>query len=66
MADPILQIKNATKVFGGGLMNSSPPLVALDRFSMDIYEEPARITTIAGESGSGKTTLISACSASCL
>jgi peptide/nickel transport system ATP-binding protein len=60
MADPILQIKNATKTFGGGFMNSNPPLVALDHFNMDIYEEPARITTIAGESGSGKTTLISA------
>jgi peptide/nickel transport system ATP-binding protein len=60
MANPILQIKNATRVFGGGLMDSNPPLVALDHFSMDIYDEPARITTIAGESGSGKTTLVSA------
>jgi len=60
MATPILQIKNATKTFGGGFLDSTPPLVALDRFNLDIYESPARITTIAGESGSGKTTLANA------
>jgi peptide/nickel transport system ATP-binding protein len=57
---PLLQIKNATKVFGGGFLDPTPPLVALDDFSLDICEDPPRITTIAGESGSGKTTLASA------
>jgi peptide/nickel transport system ATP-binding protein len=60
MPNPILQIKNATKTFGGGFLDATPPLVALDRFNLDIYEDPARITTIAGESGSGKSTLVNA------
>ena len=60
MAEPILQIKSATKTFGGGFLDPNPPLVALKDFNLDIYEEPARITTIAGESGSGKTTLANA------
>lgn len=60
MPQPILQIKNATKIFGGGFLDPTPPLVALDGFNLDIHEEPARITTIAGESGSGKTTLANA------
>lgn len=58
MPEPIMQIKNITKVFGGGLFSTSKPVVALDDYSLDIYDEPAKITTIAGESGSGKTTLV--------
>jgi len=58
MAEPILEIKHASKVFGGGLFSTSKPVVALDDYSLDIYDEPARITTIAGESGSAKTTLV--------
>ncbi len=57
MEQPILSIQQATKVFGGGFLSSSKPIVALDQFSLDIYEEQAKIVTIAGESGSGKTTL---------
>jgi oligopeptide/dipeptide ABC transporter ATP-binding protein len=60
MPNPILQIQNATKIFGGGFLESTPPLVALDHFNLDVYEDPARITTIAGESGSGKSTLVNA------
>ena len=60
MANPILQIKSATKAYGGGFLDNTPPLVALDHFNLDIFEEPAHITTIAGESGSGKTTLVNA------
>ena len=60
MATPILQIKDATKVFGGGFLDPNPPLIALDHMNLDVYDEPARITTIAGESGSGKTTLANA------
>ena len=57
MEQPILSIQNATKVYGGGFMSSSEPLVALDQFSLDIDEDKPKIVTIAGESGSGKTTL---------
>jgi peptide/nickel transport system ATP-binding protein len=57
MDEPILSIQNATKVFGGGFLSSSKPIVALDNFSLDVYEKKAQIITIAGESGSGKTTL---------
>ena len=57
MEQPILSIQEATRVFGGGFLSSSKPIVALDRFSLDIYESQAKIITIAGESGSGKTTL---------
>jgi peptide/nickel transport system ATP-binding protein len=58
MSEPLLEIKNVTKVFGGGLLSTSKPVVALDDYSLNIYDEPAKITTIAGESGSGKTTLV--------
>ena len=54
---PILSIQQATKIYGGGVLSSSKSFVALDRFSLDIYREEAKIVTIAGESGSGKTTL---------
>lgn len=57
MEQPILSIQEATKVYGGGFMSSSKPLVAIDKFSLDIDENQPKIVTIAGESGSGKTTL---------
>jgi peptide/nickel transport system ATP-binding protein len=57
MDQPILSIRNVTKVFGGGFLSSSKPIVALDQFSLDVYEKKAQIITIAGESGSGKSTL---------
>ncbi len=60
MGQPLLHIRNATKIYGGGLLGSGRPMVALDRFNLDIADRPATITTIAGESGSGKTTLASA------
>lgn len=60
MAEPLLEIRNATKVYGGGFLSSSQPIVALQDFNLTIYDKPATITTIAGESGSGKTTLVSA------
>ena len=53
----VLSIQQATKVYGGGFLSSSKPLVALDRFSLDINENEGKIVTVAGESGSGKTTL---------
>ncbi len=54
---PILSIQQATKHFGGGFLSSSKPIVALDHFSLDIYQSQSKIITIAGESGSGKSTL---------
>jgi len=56
MAAPLLEVKNLTKVFGGGLLNRSR-MTALEAFSLVVSGEEPRTTTIAGESGSGKTTL---------
>jgi oligopeptide/dipeptide ABC transporter ATP-binding protein len=53
---PLLEIRNLTKVFGGGFL-SHDQTVALEKFSMTIEDTPPTITAIAGESGSGKTTL---------
>lgn len=53
----LIEVRNATKVFGGGLFKRSKPLVALDNLSLTIDEAPPTITAIVGESGSGKTTL---------
>ena len=60
MSQPLLEVRNATKIFGGGFLASGTPTVALQNFNLTITEEPATITTIAGESGSGKTTLANA------
>ena len=54
---PILSIQEVTRLFGGGFLSTSKPIVALDRFSLDIHESQSKIISIAGESGSGKTTL---------
>lgn len=56
MPVPLLEVKNLTKVFGGGLFNSEQT-VALDDFSITIEGATPTVTTIAGESGSGKSTL---------
>ncbi len=60
MTTPLLEIRDATKVYGGGFLSSAEEMVALQNFSMAIHEDKAVITTIAGESGSGKTTLANA------
>jgi len=57
MPTPLMDIRNATKVYGGGFLQGGDQVVALQDFNLTIYEDPATITTIAGESGSGKTTL---------
>ncbi|OUC09720.1 ABC transporter, partial [Litorilinea aerophila] len=57
MSTPLLEIRNATKIYGGGFLKQGRVTVALQDFNMTIEESPATITTIAGESGSGKTTL---------
>lgn len=56
---PLLEIKNATKIYGGGFFRAKSVVVALQDFNLTIDDRPATITTIAGESGSGKTTLAS-------
>ncbi len=58
MPSPLLQIRDATKIYySGGFLGNKKSVVALDNFNMTIGGSPATITTIAGESGSGKTTL---------
>jgi peptide/nickel transport system ATP-binding protein len=52
----LLEARNVTKIFGGGLFDRTRT-VALDDFSMSIGGETPTITAIVGESGSGKTTL---------
>ncbi len=56
MAEPLLEIRDATKIYKKGRDETT----ALDSVSLVLSEEPAAITTIAGESGSGKTTLADA------
>ncbi len=57
MTAPILQIKNATKIYGGGVFGGGRKVVALQDFNLTVDAAPATVTAIAGESGSGKTTL---------
>ena len=52
----LLELKNVTKIFGGGLFRRKTT-VALDDVSLAIDENDSTIMTIAGESGSGKTTM---------
>ncbi len=52
----VLELLNATKVFGGGLFKRNTT-VAVDNVSLGISGDDPKITCIAGESGSGKTTL---------
>jgi len=56
-ARPLLEIRHATKVYGGGFLQGGDQTIALRDLSLSIAQSPATITTIAGESGSGKTTL---------
>lgn len=52
----LLEARNVTKVFGGGLFDRTQT-VALDEFSMAVDGDTPSITAVVGESGSGKTTL---------
>ena len=48
MPTPLLQIRDATKVYySGGFLGEKKSVVALDNFNMTIDEKPATITTIA-------------------
>ena len=57
MPEPLMDIRRATKIYGGGFLQSGEHIVACRDFNLQIADRPATITTIAGESGSGKTTL---------
>ena len=57
---PLLEVRNAAKSYGSGLMHGGEPDFALRDFNLTIPERPATIIPIAGESGSGKTTLANA------
>lgn len=52
----LIEARNLTKVYGGGLFNRGADLVALEDLSLTIAERPPTITAVVGESGSGKTT----------
>jgi peptide/nickel transport system ATP-binding protein len=53
---PILELRNVSKVFGGGLF-SRRRTVAVEDVTFSIPADRPSITAVAGESGSGKTTL---------
>ncbi len=54
---PLLELRQVSKVYGGGVFRRSDVTVALDNLSFTIPDDRPTITAIAGESGSGKTTL---------
>jgi oligopeptide/dipeptide ABC transporter ATP-binding protein len=56
MTTPLIEARNVTKIFGGGLFDKSRT-VALEDFSFKIDADNPSVTAIVGESGSGKTTL---------
>jgi peptide/nickel transport system ATP-binding protein len=60
MPAPLLEIREATKIYGGGFLHKGEKTIALDNYNLTVSGTPATITTIAGESGSGKTTLANA------
>lgn len=53
---PILELRNVSKVFGGGFLNRNRT-VAVDDVTISIASDDPAMTAVAGESGSGKTTL---------
>jgi peptide/nickel transport system ATP-binding protein len=53
---PLLEARDVTKIFGGGLLDRRHT-VALRRFSIALAEGRPSVTAVVGESGSGKTTL---------
>ena len=57
MAEKLLEVKNATKVFRIGSMLRGKRLVAVDDVSFDIEAKKPVILSIVGESGCGKSTL---------
>ena len=56
-ATPLVELRDVTKVFGGGGALNKRTVTALDSFSYTVQSAPATITAIVGESGSGKSTM---------
>jgi peptide/nickel transport system ATP-binding protein len=54
---PLLELRNASRVFGGGSLFQQRHVVALDDFSLRIDDHQPTIIAVVGESGSGKTTM---------
>jgi len=54
---PLLEVRQASKVYGGSVLGKRETTVALDNLSYSIPDGHSSMTAIAGESGSGKTTL---------
>jgi peptide/nickel transport system ATP-binding protein len=54
---PLLEVRHASKIYGGSLLGKRETTVALDNLSYSIPDGLPSMTAIAGESGSGKTTL---------
>ena len=52
----LLELRNVTKVFGGGIFSKNRT-TALEDFSFTLDTDQPSITSIVGESGSGKTTV---------
>jgi peptide/nickel transport system ATP-binding protein len=55
---PLLELRNVTKVYGGGLLHKRTT-TALKDLSLTITDDPPQIIAVVGESGSGKTTMAS-------
>ncbi len=60
MNAPLLDIRDATKVYGEGLLGGARKVTALRGCNLSVQRQPATVTAIAGESGSGKSTLAGA------
>ncbi len=56
MQQSLLDVRNVTKTYGGGVLQRSPVTVALQDFALTLAADQPRIVALAGESGSGKTT----------
>ena len=50
---PLLEVRKASKIYGGGLFKRHDKTIAIDNLSYSIPDEKPSITAIAGESGSG-------------
>ena len=57
---PLLEVRDAKKVYGTGFFGGGQRVTALRDRSLTLSGAPARITAVAGESGSGKSTLAGA------
>ena len=54
---PLLELRNVSRVYGGGGLFSQKPVAALKSFSLTLDGDTPIIIAIVGESGSGKTTM---------